>query len=117
MASQPANTAISVIRRIRSQRDDARHDTLRNIASPGMRSLVMVVPGEEPLVAETLNTTVSDRFRFGHPVVRYPKGQTTFQEAVEGITGLNFPLQIGRDKFLEETVPGGDLHQELRDVE
>jgi hypothetical protein len=77
----------------------------------------MVVPGEEPLVAETYDSTPSDRFRLGHPVVRYPKGYTTFQEAVEGISGLEFPIQIGRDKFLEETAPGGDVHQELRDVE
>jgi len=119
MASQPLNTTISVFRRLRSQRDDARHEALRNLLSPGMRGLVMVVPGEEVLVAETYDANPSDRFRWGHPVVRYPKGYTTLQEAVTGITGLNAPIQIGRDKFLEESAGnvGGDLHQELRDVE
>ncbi len=117
MAEQPLNSTISVYRRLRSQRDDARHEAIRNLLSPGMRSLVMVVPGEEPLVAETFNATVSDHFRFGHPVVRYPKGYTTLVEAITGISGLAAPIQIGRDKLLESTDPHADIHQQLRDVE
>jgi hypothetical protein len=121
MASQPANATIQVFRRIRSQRDDARHEAIRNVLSPGLRALVMVVPGEEVLVNETLDAVVSDRFRFGHPVVRMPRGYTTFQEAVDGISGLAFPVQVGRDKFLESRTPGAaattDIHQDLRDVE
>lgn len=119
MASQPANTSINVLRRLRSQRADRRHDSVRSILSPGLRELVMAVPSEEVRVLRTRDSVVSDRYRSGHFVTVYNRDLTTYAEAVAGLTGIAIPFQIGRDKFIEKTVANAadDIHQDLRDVE
>lgn len=118
MASQPANSTIRVHRRVRAYRQDLRHNSIKDLTMR-MRPLIMSVPGEQVLVTETRDAVVSDAFRSGHPVVRYLREVTTFEEAAEGISGLNFPVKIGRDKFLEKSTANvaDDLHQDLRDVE
>ena len=118
MASQPANSTIAVHRRVRSYRQDLRHNSIKDLTMR-MRPLIMSVVGEEVLVTESRDAVVTDAFRNGHPVVRSLREVTTFEEAAEGISGLNFPVQIGRDKFLEKSDANvaDDLQQDLRDVE
>jgi len=124
MASQPANAAIRVHRRVRSQRDLMLHgsafETFQRI-----QDQVMMVPGEEVLVTETrdsnapiLNTSLTLGRTSGLPVTRYVTVRPTLEAAAEGITGLNFPVRIGQDAFLEkdDTNVADDLHQDLRDV-
>jgi len=93
-----------------------------------MSTLIMSVPSEEVLVTETrdattaglLVTTALDQDRSGLPIVRELRPVTTLEEAVEGITGLNFPVRMPgiRDVFLEKSDANleDDLHQDLRDV-
>ena len=118
MASQPANSTILVHRRIRAYRQDLRHNSIKDLTMR-MRPLIMSVPSEEVLVTESRDAVVTDAFRNGHPVVRSLREVTTFEEAAEGISGLNLPIRIGRDRFLENSDANvtNDLHQDLRDVE
>ena len=123
MASQPANTTILVHRRIRAQRDDFLHTSVKHRASGvGFNDLIMSVPGEEIKVFEFRDSTFrTDAFRFGHPVTVAERGKTSFETAAETISGLNFPITFPaypRDKFLEKSDANvaDDLHQDLRDV-
>jgi len=127
MASQPANTDIRVHRRVRSYRQDLRHTSVLQLTGD-ISTLIMSVPSEEVLVTETrdgstaglLVTTALDADRAGLPVVRELRPVTTFEEAAEGISGLNFPIRMPgiRDVFLEkaDAFVEDDLHQDLRDV-
>ena len=123
MAPQPANTAIAVHRRIRAQRDDFLHTSVKHRASGvGFNDLIMSVPGEEIKVFEWRDTAFrTDAFRFGHPITVGERAKTTFEAAAEGITGLNFPVRFTaypRDAFLEKSTANltDDLHQEVRDI-
>lgn len=128
MASQPANTLISVFRRVRSYRNDLRHESVEAITKR-LRGLVMSVPGCEILTGVlTRDTAVADlspymgEARFGanrgFPIVIGAKDFVTFEEAQEGMPNIDFGFQIGRDKFLEPTTAGlgDDQHQDLRDL-
>ena len=131
MASQPRNSTIAVHRRVRSYRNDSRHESVNSITDWG-RPLVMSVVSEEILRDTTFATGASlvgpTSFVSGNglgtlPVVRINKDATTFSEAVWSgtvpLTGISFPITIGRDKFLEKSSANlvDDLHQELRDVQ
>lgn len=121
MASQPANTTISVNRRIRAMRDDQLHTSVKHRTTP-FEDLVMSVPGEEILVTETRDSTfLSDAFRFGHPIVVEPRTKALFETAAEGIANLDFPVRLPgnpRDAFLQKTSgnEGDDIHANLRAV-
>lgn len=127
-SSQPANTAISVFRRVRSQRDLPFHrstfETFQHI-----NPLVMVVPGMEHLtVTETretlaagaaiLDTSLTTGRGVGLPIVRYTQSMPTLESAAESISGLAFPVRIGQDAMLEKSSANiaDDLFQELRDI-
>lgn len=124
MASQPTNADISVARRVRSYRQDLRHNTILDMAQGHMRELVMSVPGEEDLVTETragvelVTTAVGGRL--GLPVVRELRPVTTLEEAVESMSNMDFPVRMPghRDVFLNKSSANleDDLHQDLRDV-
>jgi len=118
MASQPANTSIQVHRRLRSQRADRRHDSVKSLLSPGLRELVMAVPGEEVRTLATRDAVVSDRYYSGHRVVVYNRALKTLASALSTITGIEAPIKIGRDKFFNKSTANvaDDIHQELRDV-
>jgi len=126
MASQPANAEILVARRVRSYRQDLRHNSVKDLAQGHFRQLVMSVPSEEVLVTETrdgtgtLVTTAIDDNRQGLPVVVGLRPVTTLEEAAEGIEGLAFPIRLPghRDVFLgkADASVADDLHQDLRDV-
>ena len=121
MASQPANTTIEVFRTIRMQRDDFLHTSVKHRITP-FGDKIMNVPGEEILVTETRDASfVTDAFRFGHPVCVIPRTKSTFENAVENIADLQFPITLTgnpRDAFLTKTAGNNtdDLHQDLRDV-
>lgn len=147
MASQPANTDISVRMMVRGYRQDLRHDAvLAVLGFPGMRPLVMSIPGglktnggsfaagtnlkSEVLVSETRDTTAVDVVTTallgarldgatsGLPVVRFLRATVTPATAVAGITHLDMPLRLGRDIFLFKRAGflTEDLHQELRNA-
>lgn len=119
MASQPANAAISVHRRIRTQRADRRHDAIRSILSPGLRPLIAVPPGEEVRVIRTRDASdTSDRYRFGHFVTVFNRDEITLETALESVANLENPFLIGRDKFFNKDSDNvrDDIHQEVRDL-
>ena len=128
MASQPHNTAISVYRRVRSMRNDRRHESVEAITKH-LRPLIMSVPGCEILTGVlSRDTAVADlspymgEARFGagrgFPIVIGVKDDVSFVEAQEGMPGIDFAFTIGRDSFLQPTSAGlsRDNHQDLRDL-
>jgi len=136
MASQPANTLISVRYTVRSYRDGVRHEAvlplLGGVLGGGMRGLKMSVPGDETLMTETretlgagesaiLNTSLTEGRNSGLPVVRHFKTVTTAKEAVDNATfGANLApmVRIGRDVFFhkKDAFLTNDLHEQLRGV-
>jgi len=123
MASQPANADIKVHRRVRSYRQMLRHNNVKAMTNR-MRPLIMSVPSMETQILSTYDganivqtNLTSDRQ--GLPVVRYLRPVVPFETAAEQIAGLNFPVVIGQDKFLEkaDAYITDDLQQDLRDEE
>lgn len=126
MASQPANVEISVKRRVRSYRQNLRHNNVHGLVNR-LRPLVMSVPSEETLdltvrVADVdddvVTTALLEGRGSGLPVVRGLAPVTTLVEAVAGVANLEFPVRIGQDVFLNKADGSltEDLHQDLRDV-
>jgi len=121
MASQPANTDILVHRRIRAQTDNLRHTTVKEVLNP-FTPKVMAVPSREIMVYETRDDThVTGAFRYGFPVVVQRRDKTELATAINGISGLNFPVRFPgyqRDVFLEkdDANVADDIQQDLRDV-
>ena len=126
MASQPANVDISVKRRVRAYRQDLRHESVHAVVNR-LRPLVMSVPGEETLdltvrVVDTDDDVVTTALLSGRgsglPIVRGLGAVTTLQEAVTGITGIDFPVRIGADVFIQKADASlsDDLHGDLRAV-
>lgn len=126
MASQPANTDILVKRRVRSYRQMLRHNNIHAMVNR-IRPLVMSVVGEETLDmtwraadvdSDIVTTALTEGRGTGLPVVRGLKEVTTLAEAVASMPNLDFPVQIGQDKFLQkaDASVADDLHQDLRDV-
>jgi len=127
MASQPANTDVNVFRRVRSFRQDHRHESVEALIKH-LRPLVMSVPGEEILSGVlTRDTTLQDFSAYmgearhdagrGFPIVIGLLPQKSFADAQEGITGVDFAFTIGRDKFLQNDTGSldHDLQGDLRD--
>lgn len=126
MASQPLNADILVKMRVRSYRQDLRHNSILDLAAGHFRQLVMSVPSNEVLVTETrdaatadlLVTTSLDLNRTGLPVVRGLKPVVSLADAVAGLTDMDFPVRMPghRDVFLQKSdaAVADDLHAELR---
>ena len=128
MASQPLNTAIQVFRRVRSQREPQRHDSVKNITHK-LRNLILIAPGEE-IRTEVLtrDSAVTDFSAYmgqasatsgrGLPVVVGVKANKDFN-LVETLSGIDFPVDIGHDKFVQEDSAnvGGDLHGDARGLD
>lgn len=128
MASQPLNTEINVFRRVRSQREPVRHDSVKNITHK-LRKLILVAPHEEirtQVVARDTNVAdfsaymgpATSQANRGQPVVVGVQAAKDFN-VVETISGIDFPVEIGHDKFVSENAAnvGGDLHQDARDTD
>ena len=126
MASQPSNTEISVKRRVRSYRQNLRHNNVHGLVNR-LRPLVMSVPAEETLDLTVRTTDTDDDVvttallegrGSGLPIVRGLAPVVSLAEAVAGVANLGFPVRIGQDVFLEKAdgFEGDDLHQDLRDV-
>ncbi len=124
MASQPANVEILVKRRVRSYRQNLRHNNIHGLVNR-LRPLVMSVPSEETLDLTVRVTDVDDDIvttallegrGSGLPVVRGLAPVTTLAEAVAGVADLDFPVRIGQDVFLNKADANvaDDLHSDLR---
>lgn len=120
MASQPLNTNIQVFRRVRAQREWLRFDSIKNVVGH-LRSLILMVPGEELRTqAGIRDTAVTDFSAYmgqaspeatrGLPFVINIRAAKDFN-VVNSMTTIDFPIQIGQDKFIQETAAnvGGDL--------
>lgn len=128
MASQPANETIQVFRRLRTYRKGLRQESVKNLTHR-LRSLVFSIPGREVYTeVKTRDTSVADLSPFmgeaaagatrGFPVVVGAKEAKNF-ETIETLTGVDFPIEIGADRFVgesEDVVGDNDLHQDLRDA-
>ena len=118
MSAQPANTAISIYRNVRSFRQNIRHESIGALIKR-LRPLIMSVPGHEILMgalsrADGVGAALVTDFspycgeaRFGagrgFPIVVGLFQTTTFATAQENLPGVDFAFQIGGDKFLIDT--------------
>ena len=128
MAAQPANTDITVFRRIRSFRAMHRHESVAALIKR-LRPLVMSIPADEILVeVKSRDTNTADFSPYmgearhnagrGFPIVIGLKDTVSFANAQNNLPDVDFAFQIGHDKFLTNTTVGlsGDLHQDARDL-
>ena len=119
MASQPANTEITVYRRVRAQVEAKRHDPVNIIGR--IRPQILVVPAEEIRVVETRDNLVTDAWRLGHPLVRYARPEKTPGDLYDSASGLDFPVRLTnthRDRFMQKTAENvaDDIQQDARDA-
>lgn len=112
MASQPLNTTIKVYQRVRAQREINRYDSVKNIIGR-LRPLIAVVPGEEVRTAYGTRTSQPTDFSpfmgsaaagatRGLPITVGPKAAKDFKTVAQ-LAGVDFPVEIGQDKFVQET--------------
>ena len=117
--AQPLNTTISVTPRLRTFFNNGRHTSIKHLTTPFDSALVSV-PGEETLVLETRDSTFkSDSFRFGHPVVVYPRTVLTMKDALTNIADMDIPVRmVGNWREVQiEKAPGhetDDIQAEAR---
>lgn len=126
--AQPLNAEISVFRRVRAQTNQDRHDPIKGMGRFGDKQVI--APSQEIRVLQTSDNVVSDAWRFGHPVVRYVRGNTaptpsgqrtkTLQQVYDNVADLRAPLRLSaerRDIYIEKNADGvnDDLHGEVRD--
>lgn len=116
MAAQPANTDISVFRRVRVQAANDRHDSIKQMGI--MRAKYVVVPGEEIRVLDTEDSLITDAWRYGHPVVRYSRSAADRQTVYDNVSGLAMPVRLPgdwRESKIEKTQAnvGDDLFGEV----
>ena len=109
MASQPLNTSISVFRQLRSERDGRRQESVKAITDH-LRALLLQVPGQEiPAVVNlTLQAGTSGETsynRAGRPLVVGVRQAKDFQ-TVNSLTGVDFFVEIGQDRFIQNTAAG-----------
>jgi len=127
MADQPLNQDIQIFRTVRGQREILRHDSVKNIIGK-LRRLILVEPGCE-LRTEygTRSTTVTDFSPFmgmaaagatrGLPITVDIRTAEDFS-CVDDMTGIDFPVEIGSDKFVMEDSlnVGGDIQEDARNA-
>ncbi len=116
-AEQPANTAIEIFRTVRTYRQDFRHESLKVIGPMLGRTPVMSVPGREYLAAQTVDNVVSDAFRYGHPVVTFPRAFVSLGDVLTNVANLQVVRLVGnRDFFVTGTAGNNtaDLHANVR---
>lgn len=109
MASQPANSTISVYRVIRGQRGATRHESIKALTG-GLRKLDLQVPGDErpgvvALTLDTVNKGVTPYDRAGLPIVVGAKVTKDFS-TIETLAGIASPVAIGHDRFVENSAAG-----------
>ena len=122
MAAQPANTDISVYRRVRSYRQGQRHESVAALIKR-LRPLVMSIPAEEvqvQVLTRDSNTVdlspymgeASHSATRGFPIVVGLRDAVTLEAAQEGLSNVDFAFQVGSDFFIQNTATGltGDLH-------
>lgn len=126
MASQPLNTGIKIYRTLRGQRGLVRHESVKAITSK-QRTLELQVAGQErpevyALTRDANTKGVTSYDALGRPVVIGARAVKNFN-VVERLTGVTFPVEIGHDKFVENTAAGlasdtagGDLQKQSRTV-
>lgn len=120
MAAQPLNTTIQIFRQVRAQREPERHDSVKNLTGH-LRRLILMAPGQEIRTAViSRDTAVTDFSAFmgqakplaggvdvfgavggrGLPVVIGTRAVKDFS-VVNQLTGIDFPVEIGADKFVQ----------------
>lgn len=126
MASQPLNTAIKVFRTLRSQRSGVRHESVKALTG-GLRSLDLQVPGLETpdvyaLTRDTNTKGITTYDETGRPIVIGIRAVKDFS-VIETLTGVDIPVVIGQDKFIQNTTAGlatvaagADLQKQARDA-
>lgn len=112
-AAQPANTTISVFRRVRVFRDNRRHTSIKHLTTPFDHQLV-AVPGEENEVIETRDVTFrSDAFRYGHPVTVLPRTRTTLATVLAGVPNTKLSTLPGNPREVQIENTAGNQTDEL----
>lgn len=126
MASQPANTQITVARTVRTRVQTRRNASIKEVAQRfGDREVI--APGEEIDTYNVIDTGgvvapgPNPAWRYGMPLVVESRTRATTTDVLSGVTGLDFPVQIvgtRHDLFIQKAAGHltEDLHQDVRDV-
>lgn len=108
MASQPLNTGIKIYRTLRGQRGAVRHESVKALTCK-QRPLELQIPGvERPQVyalTRDNNLGITTYDEAGRPVVVGVRAVKDFN-SVESLTGIDFIVEIGADKFVQNTAAG-----------
>jgi hypothetical protein len=131
MADQPANTAISVFRTVRTRTDVNRNASIKQMAQR-LGTRVVIAPGEEIDAYYALADTAAASaaagvpgpnpgWRYGMPVVLETRTRATVNDVYAGVASLAFPVKIvgnGNDLFIEKAAGHltDDLHTQVRAV-
>jgi len=119
MASQPANTAISVFYTVRTRTNVPRFATVKEMCQK-MGVKQVMVPGEEIETYNVLDaSTAVPGWRYGLPVTVENRQPLTVAAAYAGVAGLDFPQQLvggTNDLFLVKKPAGkaDDLQGQVR---
>jgi len=126
MASNPANTQITVQRTVRSRVVPGRFSSIKE-HSQKLGPKEVMAPGEEIDVILKLDNDGSDApgpnpaWRFGMPVSVVRRTRATPATIFNNVSGLDLPKRLVgnyNDVFIQKTEANAtdDLHQEVRDA-
>ena len=126
MASQPANTTITVGYTVRTRVDVPRNASIKQVTQR-LGDRVVIAPGEEIDAFYALDSTGASApgpnpaWRYGMPLVLETRTRATVAEVYAAVDYLAFPQSnVGtrQDLFIHK-IPSeldADLHQEVRDA-
>lgn len=108
MASQPLNTQIKVYRTLRSERNGLRHESIKALTGR-LRPKILQIPGQETPAVDVKNRDankgLSTYDELGRPIVIGIRSTTNFS-VYENFAGVDFPITIGQDQFVQNTAAG-----------
>lgn len=124
MASQPANTEISVLRTFRTRVQTRRNASIKEVTQR-LGDVVVMAPGEEIDTYNVIDTAgavtpgPNPAWRFGMPVTVESRVRAGVSDVVGAVADLDFPQQIvgtRHDLFFHKTAGNltDDLHAEVR---
>jgi hypothetical protein len=124
MASQPANTEISVLRTFRTRVQTRRNASIKEVTQR-LGDVVVMAPGEEIDTFNVIDTAgavtpgPNPAWRYGMPVTVESRDRASVGTVVGAVSGLDFPQQIvgtRHDLFFHKTAGNltDDLHEEVR---
>ena len=120
MNSQALNTSISIFRRLRVVRDNARQTTIKHLTTPWGNQYVPA-PGEETEVLEVRDATgtyaagITDAFRYGHAVCVLPRSRLSVKKVIDNVAHTKAVRMFGNLREIQlENDTDADFYGDVR---